>query len=152
MARVTAFLERGTRVLISNDRYEWLSDEPLDTGGTAEGPSPYEQLLGSLAACTAITLRLYAKHKGFDLAWVRLAYEHSKAGSDAGVDGPPGRIERITAHVTIGGDFDEAQRLRLTQIAARCPVHRTLSNGVEIVDTVSFADADGAKGEMQNAK
>ncbi len=66
MAEITAELVAGTRVSLSNGRHEWLADEPLDKGGEDSGPSPYEMLLGSLAACTLITLVLYTRHKGIE--------------------------------------------------------------------------------------
>jgi putative redox protein len=134
MARILAYLEEGTRVRLTNERHEWLSDEPIDDGGTDDGPTPYELLLGSLAACTAITIRLYARHKAIDVAWIRLAYTFDR---DVIVDTVP-FAELITAHVTIGGEFDDAQRARLGQIVSRCPVHKTLANGVRIIDEVAF--------------
>ncbi|HVK38962.1 MAG TPA: OsmC family protein [Candidatus Kapabacteria bacterium] len=140
MAQISAFLESGTRVRITNGRHEWLADEPLDAEGTDMGPMPYELLLGSLAACTAITLRLYAQHKGIEIPWMRLSYEHDYIESDGADGGRSGRFERITAHVTIGGDYDDAQRARLTQIVGRCKVHKTLTESVEIIDEVVFAD------------
>ena len=54
-----------------------------------------------------------------------------------------GWIDRIQSHVTIHGSFDEAQRARLTQVAERCPVHKTLANGVQIFDTVAFEPPSG---------
>jgi putative redox protein len=135
MATITAHLGSGTRVVLDNERHHWLADEPFSEEGTDEGPTPYELLLGSLAACTAITIRVYARHKGIDLPWVRLAYEHSR--DVIGEDGQPGEL--ITAKVTIGGEYDDAQRARLAQIVTRCRVHKTLTNGLKIVDEVEFA-------------
>lgn len=142
MAQITAFLESGTKVRISNERHEWLADEPLDAEGTDTGPTPYELLLGSLAACTAITLKLYARHKGIEVPSIRLSYEHEHVESDGADGGRSGRFERITSHVTIGGDFDDAQRARLTQIVGRCRVHKTLTESVEVIDNVTFAPLD----------
>lgn len=144
MAQISAFSDQGTRVRISNERHEWYADEPLDLEGTDTGPTPYELLLGSLAACTAITLRLYAKHKGIDIPWMRLAYDHTRVESDGSDGGRSGRYERVTSQVTIGGDFDDAQRARLTQIVGRCPIHRTLTDSVEVIDNVVFAELDAS--------
>src|SRR5687768_7856644 len=80
MASVIALLDAGTRVRLDTGRHQWYADEPLNNGGTETGPSAFEMLLGSLAACTAITLRLYARHKGIVIGSVRLEYQHYKAG------------------------------------------------------------------------
>lgn len=105
------------------------------------GPTPYEILLGSLAACTAITLRLYANHKGITLPEVAVRLNYDRVHADDCVDCDErvdGWIDRITSQVTIRGTFDEAQRARLEQVARRCPVHKTLANGVHMVDSVTF--------------
>jgi putative redox protein len=88
-----------------------------------------------------VTLRLYANHKGIRLEGVKVALAFDRVHADDCVDcdeRADGWIERIQSHVTISGDFDDAQRARLTQVAERCPVHRTLTNGVHISDSVSF--------------
>jgi len=64
MARITAILMSGMAVQLSNGRHEWKADEPLSAGGSDTGPNPYELLLGSLAACTCITISWYCHHKG----------------------------------------------------------------------------------------
>ena len=63
MATVKASLKHGTAVDIRARRFLWRSDEPKPAGGADSGPTPYEFLLGSLAACTAMTLRLYAERR-----------------------------------------------------------------------------------------
>jgi putative redox protein len=144
MASVTALLREGTVVDIQARSFSWRGDEPPTAGGTDVGPTPYEILLGGLAACIAITLSLYANHKGITLAEVGVTLEFDRVhaddceGCDERVDG---WIQRIQSHVTIRGSFDEPQRARLTQVAQRCPVHKTLANGVHFVDTVAFEPA-----------
>ena len=142
MPKITASLTRGTDVTISNGRHTWRADEPAGKGGTDMGPTPYEMLLGSLAACTAITLSLYANHKGIELEGVEAAYEFYRVHADDCQDcesETTGFIDRISSSVLIMGSFDEAQRKRLTQIVSRCPVHKTLENRVHLVDRVEFA-------------
>ena len=141
MAQITATLTAGTAVELSNGRHEWAADEPLDQGGTDTGPNPYELLLGSLAACTCITLALYCRHKGIELESVRATYEHGRIHArdcQECDDDATGFIDRIHSRVHIEGDFDEAQRDRLAQIVGRCPVHRTLENATMLADEVSF--------------
>ena len=67
MAIVTGVLGEGTQVALRARDFTWLGDEPTGAGGTNTGPTPYEILLGGLAACITITLRLYADHKGIPL-------------------------------------------------------------------------------------
>lgn len=141
MAVVTGVLREGTQVAISARDFTWLGDEPAGLGGTDTGPTPYEILLGSLAACITITLRLYADHKGIGLEEVNVELEYDRVHADDCVDcdeSAEGWIERITSRVTLRGTFDEPQRKRLAQVAARCPVHKTLANGVHLVDSITF--------------
>ena len=141
MAFLTAVLGQGTQVTLQARQFSWLGDEPPGAGGTDLGPTPYEILLGSLAACIAITLKLYANHKGIALAGVEVRLEYDRVHADDCEncdERADGWIERIQSQVTIRGSFDDAQRTRLTQVAQRCPVHKTLANGVHIVDAVTF--------------
>lgn len=141
MATVTAKLTTGTVVHISNGRHEWTGDEPIAAGGSDTGPDPYELLLGALAACTCATISLYCQHKGLTLESIAASYEFARVHADdcADCDEPKkGMIDQITSKVHIEGDFDETQRKRLAQIVQRCPVHKTLANGVEFEDHASF--------------
>ena len=141
MATITAELREGTAVTLHARQFTWKGDEPLSAGGTDTGPTPYEILLGGLAACIAVTLRLYSNHKGINLAGVDVKLEFDRVHANDCVDcdeRADGWIERIQSNVTIRGSFNDAQRVRLEQVAQRCPVHKTLVNGVHIVDTVAF--------------
>lgn len=145
MAQVTAELSSGTKVTVRAGRHSWTSDEPASAGGGDSGPNPYELLLGSLASCVALTLRLYANHKQLELesVEVELAFDRIHAADCERCDErSDGRVETIDSKVTIRGRFDASQRERLTQIAARCPVHKTLAQGMQIFDTVSFQEPD----------
>ena len=141
MATIRATLAEGTAVKITNGRHEWRGDEPPSAGGTDTGPTPYELLLGSLAACTVITLVLYTRHKGIEVSSISASYEfdqvHAKDCEDCD-DDQKGFIDQITSSVAIGGQFDDAQRQRLTQIVSRCPVHKTLEKPVKMYDNVTF--------------
>lgn len=112
-----------------------LADEPESMGGDNAGPNPYDLLLSALGACTAMTLRMYARHKHWDLQQVRVELKHDKIDAGARENGETreGKVDRITRTVTIEGDLDAAQRTRLLEIADRCPVHRTLQSEVLVV-------------------
>jgi putative redox protein len=99
-----------------------VSDEPKDEGGDDSGPSPQELLAASLASCTAITMEMYAKRKGWEVGdvAVHVDYEPAQRGS-------PTRFAMI---VRLSKELPEDQRRRLMQIAAKCPVHRTLEGEV----------------------
>ncbi|MDH3732023.1 MAG: OsmC family protein [Gemmatimonadota bacterium] len=142
MATIKAHLERGTHVRISTRGHEWSADEPIDQGGSNTGPTPYEILLGSLAACTCVTLALYCHHKGIRLDAVDTEYEHDRIHArdcEECEDDRTGFIDRIQSRVRISGDLDDAQRARLEQIVGRCPVHKTLENPTILRDEVTFA-------------
>jgi putative redox protein len=143
MAQITAKLTSGMAVQMSNGRHVWNADEPLEAGGTDTAPNPYELLLGSLAACTCVTISWYCQHKKIPLESVSTTYDFSRVHADDCKDcdiPDKGFIEKITSNVHIEGDFDEAQRKRLAQIAQRCPVHKTLAHGVQFEDNASFSD------------
>ena len=98
------------------------ADEPREAGGDDTAPSPQELLAASLASCTAITLEMYADRKGWDVGQVEVDCEYSPAER-----GCPTRFEIV---VRLPEALDEEQVTRLMQIAAKCPVHRTLDGEV----------------------
>jgi putative redox protein len=139
MATITAELVGDMEVTISSTDHTWTADEPADVGGTDAGPDPYELLLGSLAACTCITVAMYARRKGIALTSVSADYTHEKVHSDDCDDCDDDRsgfIDRVTSRIYVDGDFDDATRRRLQEVATRCPVHKTLENGVVFAETV----------------
>jgi len=144
MATVKGMLGAGTQVELTARQFRWSGDEPLAAGGTDTAPTPYELLLGSLAACITLTLRLYANHKGIALRGVDVDLEYDRVHADDCAEcdeSESGTLDRVRTRVTIHGDFDEAQRRRLAQVAERCPVHKTLARGIKIFDAVEFTDA-----------
>ena len=113
----------------------FASDEPTGAGGTDTGPTPYEFLAASLASCTAMTLRMYADRKAWSLTGVRVAIDldriHASDCDDC--ESSTGQVLRMTRHIKMDGDLDDAQRTRLLEIADRCPVHRTLKAEIQII-------------------
>ena len=113
-----------------------VADEPEAVGGTDTGPTPGELVAVALAACTTITLRMYADRKGWPLETVEVSVDRQ---DDVGAAGAGGRATpRYLCTVELAGPLDEAQIARLKQVADRCPVHRQLAGGTEI--TTEFVD------------
>ena len=100
------------RTDIKARHFELVADEPVSAGGADAGPRPFEFVLAGLGACTAITLRMYAEHKGWTLAGLSVDLDYFR-------DGDAFRIERV---LHIEGELDETQRARLADIAERTPV------------------------------
>lgn len=100
----------------------FIADEPESMGGLGSGPSPYDLLCAALAACSTMTLRLYANSKNWPVDRIRTAVVHRKE---------PGAVppDVFTRRIVIEGAIDETQRTTLAGIADRCPVHRTLEHG-----------------------
>ena len=115
-------------------RHMLKADEPADHGGTDLGPSPYQFVAAGLGACTAMTIRMYARRKGWDLSHVSVEVRHDKIHAEdcAGCETAAGRIDRFRRGVRLEGELDAAQRARLLEIADKCPVHRTLEGPVSV--------------------
>ena len=118
--------------------HRFLADEPESIGGFDAGPGPYDFLATALGACTSMTLRLYANHKGLALDDVTVDLRHDRLHADdcAGCAQTPHRIERIRRDIRLTGDLSAEQRRRLLEIADRCPVHRTLEGELRIETTL----------------
>ncbi len=130
MTTVTVTSLDGTAAEIQGDEHRVRVDEPTPIGSDT-GPEPYELLLGALGSCTAITAKLYARRRGWPLESVTVTLRHDRSHADD-CEGD-GRCERIYRHVELHGDLDDEQRERITQIAGRCPIARTIAGAVEIV-------------------
>ena len=127
MARttVTLFGVNYATQVVARDHH-LVADEPAALGGGDAGASPYELLLASLGACTAITLKMYADRKAWPLAEVTVDLHYQGGASPL--------IQRV---LHVAGDLDEIQRARLADIAERTPVTMTLRRGVAIQTTLA---------------
>jgi putative redox protein len=127
--------------------HTFLADEPTDASGDGLGPTPYELLLAALGSCTAMTVAGYARRKAWPLEaiTIRLSHDRVHAADCADCDQPASRIDRITREITLTGGLDDAQRARLMEIAAKCPVHRTLLGTPRIEDALVNAYDDRAR-------
>lgn len=119
---------------VRSGRHVLRADEPVEAGGDDTGPGPYGYLLAALGACTAMTVRLYARQKKWPLedVKVRLAHDRIHATDCAECETKEGKIDRIEKVIELVGPLDDQQRQRLLQIAERCPVHRTLVSEIVI--------------------
>ena len=120
-----------------------IADEPVDSGGDGLGPNPYELLLASLGHCTILTVLLYARRKNWSIHGVSVHLTHERMTVEETVDNEVicRKVERIVQEISLRGDLDNAQRARLLEIAGKCPVHRTITGDLEIVE-VEVAPAE----------
>jgi putative redox protein len=120
--------------ILLDGRHTLRADEPVAVGGGDVGPSPYELLLMALGSCTSMTINMYATRKKWTLDQVVVRLRHERAYPDDCVncEDPKSKIDRIWCSIELVGTLDEAQRTRLMEIAKQCPVHRTLTNKIEI--------------------
>lgn len=126
----------GLRQEISVRGKSVVADEPRDAGGSDDGMTPYELLLGALGSCTAMTLILYARRKQWPVEHVRVELDHSRVHVKdcENCDEQDARLDYFRKRITVTGDLSEEQRARLEEIARRCPVHRTLMGTIRIDD------------------
>jgi putative redox protein len=125
-------LEDNFTTSIQTKNHSLTADEPKDVGGDDFGPSPYEYLNAALASCTAMTIKMYANRKQWDLHEVYVYITHSRKHSDdlhLELDAPK-YLDHIHKKLKFVGNLSSEQRERLKEIASRCPVHRTIENEV----------------------
>jgi putative redox protein len=113
-------------------QHQLTTDEPTEHGGDDEGPSPQELLAASLASCTAVTVEMYAKRKGWDLGPVEVQVEYTPAER-----GCPTKFS-LALRLPNGCTEEQVERLRV--IAAKCPVHRTLEGEVMFEDRIELVE------------
>ncbi len=127
---ITAKSTSNYQVQIKAGSHDFIADEPLGIGDDA-GPDPYSLLLSSLAACTIMTVQMYAKRKNWPLEEMKLILRahktHAKDCEECESE-PDAKIDIIESQISFKGDLTSEQIERLTEIASKCPVHRTLTS------------------------
>ncbi len=114
------------------------ADEPVQAGGLGSGPTPYDLLASALAACTVMTVRLYADRKGWPLQRASVRALHARAALTG--------KDRFAREITLEGPLSPEQHQRLLEIANRCPVHLTLERGSDIVTVLAHPPAPAPQG------
>ncbi|NEN24768.1 OsmC family protein [Cryomorpha ignava] len=124
-----------TEIIAGEHRF--LADEPKSVGGNNLGPSPYQLLNAALGACTAMTIKMYADRKKWDLTKVTVHLDHSSeyAKDSSNPEAKKSRIDTFNRYLEVEGDLDDEKRARLLEIANKCPVHRTLTESDVKVET-----------------
>ncbi|MBI1236711.1 MAG: alpha/beta fold hydrolase [Alphaproteobacteria bacterium] len=125
---------------VVNQDFAMLADEPVSVGGDNSGMTPYGYVSAGLAACTSMTLRMYARHKKLPLERVTVTVVHNKSHADdceSCEKGKDAKIDVFEKTIRLEGDLDADQRQRLMEIADRCPVHKTLHSEVKVRSTLA---------------
>lgn len=124
-----------------NNRHQLVADEPVEMGGTDLGPSPYQLLSAALGACTAMTIRLYARRKGIPLAHVACDVTHDRCHTEdcEECDKAQSKVDVFSRTIHLRGDLSADQRAALLAIADKCPVHKTL-HGQAIIRSALAGD------------
>jgi len=120
--RATATRQNGFRHTVKVRDHQLTVDEPVDQGGEDAGPCPQELLAASLASCTAITIEMYARRKGWDASEVEVDCDYQPAER--------GCPTRFTLVLRFPDSMTDEQAAKLRIVAAKCPIHRTLDGEV----------------------
>ncbi len=120
----TTVISSGTnyKVVIYTGNHTMLADEPVDKGGKDLGPNPFEYLLSALGSCTVITLQMYVQRKGWEVGQISVELDLLRKES----------VTSFERKISFSEKLSNEQHERLLQIANACPVHKILTNNIEI--------------------
>jgi len=115
-------------------KHRLLADEPVNAGGSDAGPDPYDYLLTALGVCTSMTIGLYARRKNLPLQTIKVSLRQSRiyAKDCEECETKEGMLDRIDMEIELTGALSTEQHDKLMEIAAKCPVHRTLTSEINI--------------------
>lgn len=128
------------KTTLTAGKHELIADEPESVqGGQDSGPDPYDYLLMGLGSCTLMTVKMYARRKGWVIEDMYLELRHNKrhAKDCAECEDPKSRIDHIEKELIIKGDLSQEQLDKLLDISKKCPVHRTLESDISISSSLS---------------
>ncbi|GAA0872104.1 bifunctional alpha/beta hydrolase/OsmC family protein [Gangjinia marincola] len=130
--------ENGFTTQMKVGSHYMIADEPEAVGGNNFGPTPYELVSAGLAACTAMTIQMYAKRKGWEIKEleVHTSYDKQHAQDCDDCENDTAKIDTFKREIRMQADLDEKQRNRILQIADKCPVHRTLHSDTQVLTTL----------------
>ena len=119
---------------IITGKHQLVADEPVSAGGGDAGPDPYDYLLAALGVCTSMTIGFYARRNRMPLENITVSLSHSRIyAADCGeCETKEGMLDRIDVEVELTGSLTAEQHAKLMQVAAKCPVHRTLTSEINI--------------------
>jgi uncharacterized OsmC-like protein len=125
---------RSFKQEIVSGKHRLYADEPVGAGGNDTGPDPYDYLLASLGVCTSMTIGLYARRKQYPLDNITVSLWHSRihAKDCEECETKEGMLDRIDVAIELTGSLTAEHHARLMEIAAKCPVHRTLTSEINI--------------------
>lgn len=143
MQKAVARLTEGLKVDLTIREHTLVADEPLHDGGTNQGPQPTELLVAALAGCVALTVKLYAQRKQFPLEGIEVEANMTrhKAAEYPGYTGDALNVNEFIQKIRfIGDDLTDQQKERMLEIAAKCPVHRILTQPNVFVEELIAAE------------
>jgi uncharacterized OsmC-like protein len=119
---------------ITAGKHHLVADEPISVGGGDAGPDPYDYLLAALGVCTSMTIGVYARRNHLPLENIQVSLWHSRvhARDCEECETKDGMVDRIDIEVELTGALSAEQHTKLLEIAAKCPVHRTLTSEINI--------------------
>lgn len=141
METITVKSIENLQQLVVTSSHGFVADEPKDDGDDL-GPNPYELLLSALGTCTAMTVLMYVRRKEWPLKSISVECSHERVhcrDSEDCEEDRGGLIDVIHRKIVLEGDLSDEQRERIGYIAAKCPVHKTLSSRPVIRDVLSIA-------------
>jgi putative redox protein len=139
MTPIVIHSEQNYRTAIHIRHHTMIADEMVQDGGSDEGPTPMEILVGTLGACIAVTARAYAqrKHWPLEAISVEVEMERFKREDYPTYRGDAAYVNEIRERMHFEGPLTDEQKARLMTISGKCPVHLTLENPVFFVETLS---------------